>query len=444
MVKEDILRYAKQGGKILLAFLVIVIVLIIAGYLFIDAFRVVLVLKTFNYVVQNIVNVSGMSTWLAKGLVLLILIPFIWAIKTLVKIGFFKRDKQKKEKRISQLIVLVYIALFFFSMYLLGRNTYFNHATNEPSKFYTVTPEGIRFFDSPGFDPVYGKELKPVTPQLIEQIRRSQKGLGPKHVTISENTEFFDSITREPKIWYYKDSEGNYEFFDQPGYHPVYYEDLKPINKDVVIDFNKTLKQEEERQATEKRENELISEAAEKEKAKKEKLESKKLFIQTNINSLISNDSSISEIGIAIKEKGGNNVSPNSVRLKDKIGDKISKENVKGLTGFFKKQFYENGYFEDLLQGNSQVAIDLELGKHIDYVVLGDKKSTFSQDARLGDLISCSLELDLKIIMAETGEMVAFQSIKESGIGIDNNKAEDQAIERITGKVESFILSKIK
>jgi hypothetical protein len=437
MTKEDVLKYARQFGKFLIAIVVIAVILIIAGYIFIDSFKIVLVLKVFNYVVQNIVNISGMNTWLAKGLVVLVLIPFIWAIKTIVKIGIFKREKQKKGKIVAQFIVVIYIALFFFSMYFLGRDTYFGHKIGDPTKYYAVTPEGIRFFDSPGFDPVYGKELKPVTPNLIEQYRRSQKGLQPKRISITENTEFFDSITREPKVWYYKDAEGNYDFFDQPGYHPVYWEELAPVTREIIISYRQVAKQkEEERDTLQKAEEEKFREQTE--------LENKRQNIEKNINTLIANDPNKPDIALLIVEKENLSLSQNASLLADLVGQKLAQENCIVTINLFKNAFMTEANIDDLLQVNPNLVFELELRDRADFIVLGLKNATYSQDPRLGDLISCNLDIDLKLISTKTGQTIFSNTFRDAGIGTDNERAEDNAMEKIAIKVGNVLWQKIK
>jgi hypothetical protein len=50
------------------------------------------------------------------------------------------------------------------------------------------TPEGLRYFDSDGYDPVYGIKLKPVTPGIIEKYKKQQMKMYPKQIFL-ENRE---------------------------------------------------------------------------------------------------------------------------------------------------------------------------------------------------------------------------------------------------------------
>lgn len=56
----------------------------------------------------------------------------------------------------------------------------------------------------------------------------------PNAVAFSQNLVFFDQRTKKPRIWYYKAVDGSYEFFDAPGFHLRYSEELKPITPEIV------------------------------------------------------------------------------------------------------------------------------------------------------------------------------------------------------------------
>jgi len=432
-----------RGIKVIFIFGAIFVLFVLSLWVLIPIFQFTIIKKIFNYVVQNFVNVSGMSPWLAKGLVILLLIPFVWALLEITKLNVRLFKKRKSYRKVGILIIVAYFGLFFLSMFFLSRGTYFGHTGGEAMKFYAVTPEGIRFFDSPGFDPKYGIELKPVTQELINQYERSKRGMKPRRIDASKEIEFFDSITGEPKIWYCKDSKGSYEFFDQPGFHPVYWEELKPATKDVVLDYKNRMKEKELELTRQRKEEEEIKKRREEERKREAKIAEKKAYIESNINPVISNKAARIEVAVAIADKKSMGQTSSSRLLGSKIGEKLTNENLKAISNLFKSKFFSNGNYKDLYQGAIQEIFDLELINHLDYLVCGTIDSSFSKDQRLGDLVSCALSLDLKIYSIKTGEIISSNSFKDAGVGIDNSKAEQQAIERIASKVEGFISSKI-
>lgn len=252
-------------------------------------------LLTFNYLknlfdntVAKIVNVSGINPFLVKGILIIVSIPFLWACIQLIvlKFSFFK--KKKFSKRTALLIIVLYIGIFFLTLYFLSRDTYFN-LDGTPKKWYAKTIEGIVFYDSPGVDPIYSIPLKPVTREIIELYKKQKLRIGPMRVTINSATEFFDPITGESKIWYYIDESGDYQFFNHSGYHPVSSNELLPVTKEIVSDYfkrEKELKNQELLRLQSKMEAEKRA-RIEKEEAEKKKEMNQKRIEQENFVNLI-------------------------------------------------------------------------------------------------------------------------------------------------------------
>ncbi|TLG79116.1 hypothetical protein [Methylocystis sp. B8] len=58
--------------------------------------------------------------------------------------------------------------------------------------------------------------------------------LRPPNKVDPETIDFFDPVTGEAKIWYWRDSDGQYEFFDNPGFHPKAGDELKRVDASVI------------------------------------------------------------------------------------------------------------------------------------------------------------------------------------------------------------------
>lgn len=183
------------------------------------------VIKTLHsYAVDEIVNTTGLSQPLVKGIVILLLAPLLWVIPLLFK-------KKHKYNKYAWTAVLGYVSVFFISMYFLTSNIGFRHDDKGPLKWYALTPEGPKYYDTPGIDPVYGIKLKPVTPEVVRQLKLVGKG-DFKQVD-PEKVSLFNPITGEPQAWYYQSGVNVYEFYDKPGYHPMSGEPLLPVTKEV-------------------------------------------------------------------------------------------------------------------------------------------------------------------------------------------------------------------
>jgi hypothetical protein len=143
---------------------------------------------------------------------------------------------------------------------------FFDTLTGRPRVWYTRDAAGnFEFFDSPGFHPATSAELKPVdtqTAKLWEGQRRLQSQRDPQIVD-PEKYAPFDVKTSNPRIWYWRGSGGEYEFFDNPGFHPRTGDPLQQITRDVMTEWRKDkdavirklneerLRQEEERKRRE-------------------------------------------------------------------------------------------------------------------------------------------------------------------------------------------------
>ena len=362
-----------RGVKVIIFFAILFVLLILFIWLLTPILQFNIISKVFNYAVQNFINVTGMSTWLAKGIVIFLLIPFIWAILEITKFNIRLLKKRKSYRKLGILVIVFYFGMFFLSMFFLSRGTYFGHMKGEVMKYYAVTTEGIRFFDSSGFDPKYGIELKPVTPKMIEQYERAKRGMHPKRIDTAKEIEFFDSITGKSKVWYYKNSEGNYEFYDQPGFHSVEWEELKSVTMEIILDYKKRLKQIEGERIKKLKDGEEKRRLKEKEKRRNEKLVMKRTYIESHINPVISNDPSRVEIAVLVAEKKTMDLSQSSRITGDKIGEKLTKENTKAVSNLFRNEFIKGRNFKVLYQGDIQDIFELELKNHIDYLILGTK-----------------------------------------------------------------------
>lgn len=410
----------------------IIIIILGAFFLFLVTFLLPkgIFKLTFDYVVWNIIKVSGMSQWLAKGIVILSLIPFLWAVSEIFKIKFrikiFGKKLVKSYRKLAGVIIIVYMGIFFLSMYFLSRDSYFAHDSGNPIKWYAETPEGIRFFDTDGYDPVYSTKLKPVTPEIIEKYKRQQMKMYPKQIflTTLEGVEFFDSITGDPKIWYYQDTDGSFDFFDGPGFHPTYNAELKPVTPDIIISLKKKLIENQEKNAAETKKND-----AEKEKQKR------LAYLQRYINPYSSNTPGSKEVAIlAVDEK-----LREEYDIEKKFVSILKLQGKNPVLSIFKKPFINDGIFERVFSGNLDIIKSLALNNQVDYVILVKKYSKFRNNPQVWDGISSDLTIQVKIITTNPIKVVNATNISAIGPGYTNEEAEKNAIDKAYSDLHKFL-----
>jgi hypothetical protein len=286
------LKSISQGSgikKIIMIALFFVILVLIFWFI-IGWINIQFIKNIFNNVVNNIVNISGISPYLVKGLVIIISIPLLWAFFEVTKLNLKLFKKEKPQRKIALFVIIFYLGIFFLFMYILSRGSYFG-LDGEPKRWYAETPEGIVLYESGGNDPIYNIKLQPVTYEIVRLYKRQEKGMGPKRIRISEEIEFFDPIRGKPKFFYFIDPKGNYEFYDQSGFHPVYSEKLKPATQEIVNAYLNRMeelkkkelevrKKEEESQKEEELKRELYEKKAKLERELFEREEFKKLIAE--------------------------------------------------------------------------------------------------------------------------------------------------------------------
>ena len=203
--------------------LIAVIVLILLALAFLPT-EIWIIKSVYFYVVDEIVSVTGINRQLSGGIVLLLLLPLIWVIPVLLK----RRHKYNKQ---GWAIVLIYISVFFLSMFFIGQGKFFKHIDGEVRKYYSEREDGrIVIFDSPGYDPETSEELKPVTPNIVRQIKLREDG-NPKKED-PQTAIWFNPFTGEPQLWYCVVAANTFEFFNKPGYHPITGKDLMPVSRE--------------------------------------------------------------------------------------------------------------------------------------------------------------------------------------------------------------------
>ena len=120
---------------------------------------------------------------------------------------------------------------------------FFDPRTGNPIVWYYRDDAGkVEIFDLMGFDPSTGKELTPVTKEIVD-LWNAQKELAarkaPDRIYPDANYSFFDPISGEPRVWYLRTASGEFEFYDRSGFSPVTGQPFSIISRDVIADWKK-------------------------------------------------------------------------------------------------------------------------------------------------------------------------------------------------------------
>jgi hypothetical protein len=373
------------------------------------------------------VNISGLSHLLVKGILVFVLIPFYWALLEVSRINVRLFSAKRSHRKLGKIVIVTYAGLFFLAMFFLSRGTYFGHFKGEAIKYYANTPEGIRFFDSPGFDPKYGIELKPVTPDMMGKYQKRLQGMIPTRIPVEsmDGFEFFDPITGEPKVWYYSDDTGIIEFFNGPGYHPTFNIELKPVTLEVIQGYKQTLGR--------KKADEM---AAINEKNRKEKEQQCLSYLNRYVNSSFAKGQADKNVALLVIE-GATTKEKNE--LGSLISESVQSQMMNPVLNLFKQPFIKDGLFEKVFSGNASVVNDLRVGRCASYLLLGKSAVKYINNTDLQDVISAAMNLEIKLISAENGAVIDSAVLTATGVGFSNAAAEKQAGVLMSDKIRAFL-----
>jgi hypothetical protein len=135
---------------------------------------------------------------------------------------------------------------------------FFDLRTGEPIVwFYRDKDGGVELFNLMGFHPESGEELQPINKDVIKEYKaQAQRRIAPpQRIKNIEEFELFDTATGQPRAWFWRGPNGEYEFFDNQGFHPANGEALKRFTSEEIARW--------------KREKELLREYEEQEERKR-------------------------------------------------------------------------------------------------------------------------------------------------------------------------------
>ena len=419
--------------------------------------------QVYSYYVDSIHHLTGLNKYLIKTAVFSLIIPFIIGLR-----WYFFSPINKKRRYTGAAILIAIMILYNLSLYYFTRSSYFAFSEGKVLKWYASTPEGVRFFDAPGFDPKYGIELKQATPELIANLEKTKRGMQPKRLAYDSinEIEFFDPISGENKVWYFIDQSGNYELFDSAGVHPVYGEVLRPITKQVISQIKAKLdedarkkqeealrieqqrqeeakRQEEQRKAEEERKREEALKLEQQKQEEAKRLEEQRAaqeheaFLNRYLmtRSFTNNPESL-EVSVLVIDED-NTISQDITR---KIALSLKNERLNVTSSLFTGAFVSDGIFEKIFGGDTGKVKNLELSKYSDLLILGKKEVNFTENPELQNMTTAKVSIEIHIVSSEAGTIEDNFKITETGAGFSKATAEGMAMERILQVLSPKIL----
>lgn len=420
---------------------IILIVLILLFIPTIIAMKYVAISQIYYHFVDSVSNLTGLNKYLVKAGVVLMLVPFFIGLKL-----FFSIKKTRRYMGTS--ILLTLLILYNLSLYHFTKDSYFTFSEGKVLKWYALTPDGVKFFDSSGVDPVYGIPLKPVTPEVIRNLKLIQKGefrpIDPK------NVQFFNPITGEAQVWYYQYPDESLEFYDKPGYHPITGEQLKPATKQIYFEWQEKEKAKKSTEAAIQQEQAVGKSENDKDgkKSKEQQIamgskppivdekERRLKEFKSLINKGVATYSDKPNVAIVIESKK----TESGVFPENTFYSFLRSEKVNIVLNLFKeKPFKAKGYFKEIYEGNIELLRQADVLPNIDYLILGRLNYSFQKGGIDKDFVSCNINLSYKVI-SKKGNVVKVDDINIIGPGFSQSKALERGLELIAEKYSQRII----
>jgi len=403
------------GGLLLFLVLLLLMFLPVRGGHFI--------VQTIDYVAGNLASRSGLSPFLVKGLVILLTIPFFWAVAKYTKGLFWFRGVRPSLRLYSSpygIIIVVYLGLFFLAMYGASRKAY-------AYKWCVETPEGIKAYDAPGRDPVYGLPLSPCSFDQIVAFRGTETQiLRPQklHIDNPRDYAFFDSITHEPRVYYSRSPDGGHEIYDRKGVSPETGKELQPINTEIINELIRS--QDEQAARTTERQ---------KQQAAADSLKRHAELLERYLNTTVTRRPGVKQAAVAVLQQGKNSLSG----VEAELGGSLKEHGVEPLLSFFKPAFFQDGRAHALYEGDWNQVQDLALGSRIDCAIVGTGEVDYIPSAQFQGLLTAKLRVELKILDLVGQREVGGRTFQIAGAGTSEAEALQNAIERLRTEFGSYL-----
>jgi hypothetical protein len=378
--------------------------------------------EIYDHYVEFITSATGLSPYLAKVSAIALLLPLFYGLR-LYFFTFFNKSK----RNVGLAIIAAVFVVYNIGLYLGTRDSYFAYDKGDAAKYYANTPEGIRFFDTPGFDPKYGIQLKPATPELIGNMEKANRGMAPKKLAYRsiEGVEFFDRITGESKVWYFRDQSGGYELFDSPGAHPTYGEPLQPVTPDVV-------------NAIKNRLDVVRRDAAQQEEEKRKKTEARIVTERLTTLKSLFNCSVKGATALAVLPANRDTstaVASDAARQLADVSSGVIRAN------FFSQKFLSDGYFERAYSGDVGFLREAGVFACVNAIILARLDSHCGQI--VSGVMTCDVSMDYRIFDRD-GRSVDSALISANGAGFDAPEALRNAAKTLAESKASRITRSIK
>jgi len=153
------------------------------------------------------------------------------------------------------------------------------------------------------------------------------------------------------------------------------------------------------------------------------------------INTKILRREGVKQAAILVRQESKDSL-PN---LESAIGSLLTKRGIEPVQSFFKPAFIQEGRANSLFAGDWTVSEQLQLGRHVDYVLVGFGNVSYSSNQELGGLLTANLQLELKCLNVVSQRICNSKTFNAPGAGYTQAAALQSAVEHLQHQLESFV-----
>jgi hypothetical protein len=396
------------------------------------ALKWVAITEIYSYFVRSIANVTGINLYLVKAGVLVALVPFFYGLKL-----FFSFSKTKR--RTGAAILTTLAIGYNIGLYFATRQAFFT-AKGETIRYFALTPEGVKYSDRPGVEPVYGVPFKPVTPDLARNLKLLEKG--DFRTVDPARAVWFNPITGQAQLWYYQYPDGALEFYDKPGYHPFTNDPLKEVTKQVYLEWREKAK------------------ATQTTVAQVPRVEGPGLFPAQagpprpvlsdrerrveEFKGLVNRSLAVSPLKRTVAVVIDCPARPGGLSVADAFYGLLRANRAAFVNNLFRLDVLKaKGFFDEIYQGDKQLLNTAASLSGVDYVIMAKLDYSFRKAAQVDpDLISCDLRLNCRVAN-RNGDIVVSDSLSAVGPGFTEEAAIENAVKVLSGRFAESVLKRI-
>jgi hypothetical protein len=266
---------------------------------------------------------------------------------------------------------------------------------------------------------------------------RSGRPLQP----VDPRGRFFTPIG-DPIIWFYRKKNGDFEFYDAPGFRPLSGDQLQPITRPVLEEWEprEAEKAEAERQrlaAIQKAK--LEAEAASKRQQEEDHRARMRSFVLAGTTGDLGQT-----FGLAVvPSRSDSSLDRLAAERLPEVLVRTAPDTAHVISPMFDDGFVREGYFGKTFTGDPTPLIESEALTRARRVALGQTETACTSNGPIQGVTSCRVTLQLKVF-GENGRIMDTKHLAEIGPGFSEQDAVIRGVELLVERSGSGILGSLR